>query len=129
MGLRRGPVLGGSKLAEYNKCPSVNQFFDQILHRLWYKLYTKQNFNDSLTCGTSCDSIVNIEEHIMCLVHKQYSIDCTRRIICASILTIKSHDVPQVRLSVEPSVERIFFHPACTKSTEETHACAAFVIL
>ena len=81
-----------------------------------------QKFHVKKTCvcffGTSCDLIVHIQCNPMSLVHSILYQLCTRLIGLHWMLTIESHDVPEVRPTVE-----LFqtFHKHSTKTY--VHEC------
>ena len=75
-------------------CPSTS-FFERILRRLWYKLYGNRKKSCVSFCGTIGSKRRSIKTHIMRLVQRRYSIECTRVIGLHRMLTIESHDVPK----------------------------------
>ena len=82
---RRGPVLGGPACDKCRACVRSSTLCMTIEK---FSLFNGQNFDRSLVFIG--DKTVTINANPMPLVQSHYSIECTRHIGCASIVTVLS---------------------------------------
>ena len=120
---RRGPVLQAFQNRVFcDKCLSISRFlFNQISHRLWYKLYSRSEILMVLFCGTICSQRrSSIKAHIMRLVHKmnrlQIALGTLYVLRCFSSMSLLCHkrtlSIEQIYLIflVQLLVQRLLTH-------------------